>query len=171
MLTVGYLLNTPDKKQAGKKRRLCSVGCNLIALGQQGQSVNTWKPIPLFFPLLLVERIVQLPLWVDFSCSALSKFCNFYFQLDILMNNAGRSQRASWETIETAVDRQIFELNVFSVISLSRLALEHFLEQGSGHLAVTSSIAGVLGVPFSGSYTGSKHAIHVSIRHCYIIIF
>lgn len=43
--------------------------------------------------------------------------------------------------------------------------MRQFLEQGSGHLAVTSSIAGVLGVPFSGSYTGSKHAIHVSIFH------
>lgn len=86
----------------------------------------------------------------------------YFLQLDILLNNAGRSQRASWETIETAVDRQVFEINVFSVISLSRVALQYFLKQGSGHLAATSSIAGVLGVPFSGSYTGSKHAVHVS---------
>ncbi|XP_034253292.1 dehydrogenase/reductase SDR family member 7 [Thrips palmi] len=88
------------------------------------------------------------------------KVLDHFGKLDILLNNAGRSQRASWETIETAVDRQVFEINVFSVISLSRIALQYFLKQGSGHLAVTSSIAGVLGVPFSGSYTGSKHAVH-----------
>ncbi|KAJ1532338.1 hypothetical protein ONE63_000944 [Megalurothrips usitatus] len=89
-----------------------------------------------------------------------NKVIDHFGKLDILMNNAGRSQRASWESIESAVDRQVFEINVFSVISLSRIAVQYFLEQGSGHLAVTSSIAGVVGVPFSGSYTGSKHAIH-----------
>lgn len=92
--------------------------------------------------------------------ACLDKVLDHFGKLDILMNNAGRSQRAAWETIETAVDRQVFEINVFSVIALSRIALKHFLEQGSGHLAVTSSIAGVVGVPFSGSYTGSKFAIH-----------
>ncbi|KAI5695006.1 hypothetical protein M8J76_003772 [Diaphorina citri] len=81
--------------------------------------------------------------------------------LDILINNAGRSQRAAWEDIELEVDRELFELNVFSVLSLSRIATSYFLarEQG-GHLVVTSSIAGIVGAPYSGSYTGSKHAIH-----------
>lgn len=35
------------------------------------------------------------------------------------------------------------------------------MENGHGHLVVTSSLAGLLGIPFSGSYTGSKHALHV----------
>lgn len=34
------------------------------------------------------------------------------------------------------------------------------LENKSGSIAVTSSTAGKAGVPFSGTYTGSKHAIH-----------
>lgn len=80
--------------------------------------------------------------------------------VDILINNAGRSQRAMWDNIELAVDKQMFELNVFSVVSLSRVALEHFNKKGQGHIAVVSSLAGVIGVPFSGTYTGSKHAIH-----------
>ncbi|KAK3925775.1 Dehydrogenase/reductase SDR family member 7 [Frankliniella fusca] len=92
--------------------------------------------------------------------ACLDKVIDHFGRLDILVNNAGRSQRAAWESIETSVDRQVFEINVFSVISLSRVALKQFLEQGSGHLAVTSSIAGVVGVPFSGSYTGSKFAVH-----------
>lgn len=79
------------------------------------------------------------------------------------MNNAGRTQRALWGDIELAVDREMFELNVFSIISLSRIALKYFLKVGGGHLAVTSSLAGITGVPFSATYTGSKHALHV--RH------
>nr|CAD7425543.1 unnamed protein product [Timema monikensis] len=80
--------------------------------------------------------------------------------LDVLVNNAGRSQRCVWEEVELEVDRQMFELNVFGVIHLTRIAVRYFLEKGTGHVAVTSSIAGVQGVPFSGTYTATKHALH-----------
>ena len=41
-------------------------------------------------------------------------------KLDILINNAGRSQRGRWEHIEIDVDIDLFNLNVFSVINLTR---------------------------------------------------
>jgi len=81
-------------------------------------------------------------------------------KLDILINNAGRSQRGRWEHIEIDVDIDLFNLNVFSVINLTRTVLPHMLGNKSGSIAVTSSTAGKCGVPFSGTYTGSKHAIH-----------
>ena len=84
-------------------------------------------------------------------------------QLDVLVNNAGRSQRGRWEEIEIAVDKDLFELDVFSTIALSRRACKYFQTQGRcGHFAVTSSSAGKLGTPMSASYTGAKHALHVS---------
>lgn len=87
-----------------------------------------------------------------------------YGRLDILVNNAGRSQRASWEETDLEVDRQLFELNVFSIVALSRIAVRYFKKTSKGHIAVTSSTAGLIPVPFSGSYTGSKHALHVQIN-------
>lgn len=78
------------------------------------------------------------------------------------MNNAGRSQRATWENIELAVDKKMFDLNVFGVVNLSRVALEYFNKVGRGHLVVVSSIAGVVPVPYSGTYTATKFSIHVS---------
>lgn len=78
------------------------------------------------------------------------------------MSNAGRSQRACWQKIDIQVDRDLFELNVFSLINLNRIAVSHFLEVGGGHVVVNSSLAGVLPVPFSASYTGAKHALHVT---------
>ncbi|XP_072396106.1 dehydrogenase/reductase SDR family member 7-like isoform X1 [Diabrotica undecimpunctata] len=85
---------------------------------------------------------------------------NHFGRVDILLNNAGRSQRAAWESIELEVDRQMFDLNVFGVINLTRVALEHFEKVGKGHVAVVSSLAGVIGAPYSGTYTATKHAIH-----------
>jgi dehydrogenase/reductase SDR family protein 7 len=84
-------------------------------------------------------------------------------QLDILVNNAGRSQRANWEDIEVGVDREMFDLNVFGVVALSRIVVCYFQKKKEGHIVVTSSLAGVKATPFSGSYTGAKHAIHVSV--------
>lgn len=88
----------------------------------------------------------------------------FYVQLDVLVNNAGRSQRARWENIEIAVDKEMFNLNVFSIMSLSRLAVKHFLKVGEGQIVNTSSFAGILPVPMSATYCGTKHALHVNFK-------
>lgn len=89
---------------------------------------------------------------------------NHFGGLDVLVNNAGRSQRAPWELVELSVDRELFELDVFSVINLCRIAVKYFDKINKrGHLAVTSSGAGIVGVPFSPSYCGAKHAIHVNL--------
>lgn len=64
-------------------------------------------------------------------------------QLDVLVNNAGRSQRAAFQTIDINVDRELFDVNVFGMVSLSRLVLSYFLDhQIRGQFVVTSSTAG-----------------------------
>jgi len=100
---------------------------------------------------------------LDYSVheSSFNKVLNHFGKLDLLISNAGRSQRASWQNIETDVDKNMFELNVFSLINLNRIAVRHFFKTGNvGGLAITSSIAGVIGAPDCASYTGAKHALH-----------
>lgn len=84
----------------------------------------------------------------------------YFGEIDILVNNAGRSQRACFEEIDLSVDRELFELDVFSIVNLTRIYVRHF--KGEGHVAVTSSSVGLISVPNSASYTAAKHAIHVS---------
>lgn len=58
----------------------------------------------------------------------------------------------------------MFDLNVFSLINLNRIAVRHFYDSGNvGSLAITSSIAGLIGAPNCASYTGAKHALHVRL--------
>lgn len=79
--------------------------------------------------------------------------------IDILINNVGRSQRARFTEIEVQHDKEIFDINVFGQINLTRKVMNQFLKQGFGHFVITSSVAGKFGAPFSASYTASKHAL------------
>jgi len=87
---------------------------------------------------------------------------HFDGQLDVLVNNAGRSQRALFKDIDLKVDRDMFELDVFSIINLTRIYVNYAIRNlnGYGHVAVTSSAVGLISVPNSASYNGAKHAIH-----------
>lgn len=95
--------------------------------------------------------------------SLLNKVIDHFGQLDVLVNNAGRSQRAQFKDIALEVDREIFELDVFSVVNLSRVYVRHVEKTATtGHIAITSSSVGLTTVPNSASYTAAKHALHVS---------
>jgi dehydrogenase/reductase SDR family member 7 len=114
------------------------------------------------------EDILVLPLDLlkfAFHQDCFNRVISHFQTLDVLVNNAGRSQRADWAKIDINVDRELFELNVFSVIHLSRLVVNYFDQNKiNGQIAVTSSTAGLIGAPNSGSYTGAKHALHVNLN-------
>ena len=78
--------------------------------------------------------------------SLLSEVLSHFKRLDIVVMNAGRSQRASFADIDIEVDRQLFDINVFGPISLSRQVLKYFVaNQIKGQFMVTSSAAGKMG--------------------------
>ncbi|XP_050442539.1 dehydrogenase/reductase SDR family member 7 isoform X2 [Adelges cooleyi] len=106
--------------------------------------------------LVLPMDVTNIPKHVSWFDSVI----NHFGKLDILINNAGRSQRAVWEDIELGVDREAFDLNVFSVINLSRIAVRYFNQVGHGQIVVTSSTAGICSPPFSATYNATKHALH-----------
>lgn len=80
-------------------------------------------------------------------------------RIDIMINNVGRSQRAKFTEIDISQDKEIFDINVFGQINLTRTVMRHFLERKSGHFVITSSVAGKFGAPYSATYTGSKYAL------------
>lgn len=79
--------------------------------------------------------------------------------IDFLINNAGRSQRSLARETPVKIDREIMELNFFSIITLTKQVLAQMLKKGSGHLVVVSSITGKFGFPMRTAYSASKHAL------------
>ncbi|MGQ7868589.1 SDR family oxidoreductase [Sunxiuqinia sp. sy24] len=80
-------------------------------------------------------------------------------RVDLLINNAGQSQRSLAQETPLKIDRDIMELNFFSVVALTKRVLPHMLKNQSGHLVVISSISGKFGFPWRTAYTASKHAV------------
>ena len=79
--------------------------------------------------------------------------------VDLLVNNAGVSQRSLALDTEFDVYRKIMEIDYFGPVRLTGLVLPHMVERRSGHLAVISSIAGKVGVPLRTGYCSAKHAV------------
>ena len=79
--------------------------------------------------------------------------------VDFLFNNAGITQRSLIEDTPADIYRKVMELNYFSQVAITRKVLPGMLKRGSGHIVTTSSIAGLIGIPYRSAYCSSKHAI------------
>jgi len=66
-------------------------------------------------------------------------------QVDVLVNNAGRSQRSEAIHTEIEVDKALMNLNFMSTVSLTKALLPSMVEQGGGSLVIVSSVAGKIG--------------------------
>ncbi|XP_059615956.1 dehydrogenase/reductase SDR family member 7-like [Phlebotomus argentipes] len=92
---------------------------------------------------------------------AFERVLKHFSRLDVLVNNAGRGQRASWLDIDLNVDKALFELNVFSPVHLTRIVVKYFLENKiEGQIAVNSSFAALVAAPNMSSYVGAKSAVN-----------
>ena len=80
-------------------------------------------------------------------------------RIDLLINNAGISQRSICLDTDMATYRRLFEVDVFGQIALTKAILPHMIAQESGHIAVTASVAGKIGVPLRTGYCAAKHAM------------
>lgn len=83
-----------------------------------------------------------------------------YQHIDYLFNSGGVSQRAEASKTDIEVDRMIMEVNYFGNIALTKAVLPYMQKQKSGHIIVTSSIAGKFGFFLRSAYAASKHALH-----------
>ncbi|MEN2785986.1 oxidoreductase [Sphingomonas qilianensis] len=80
-------------------------------------------------------------------------------QIDVLVNNAGYGYQATSEEGDAAEIRAQFDTNVFGLFALTRAVLPIMRAQRSGNIVNFTSLAGFVGLPGSGYYAASKHAV------------
>jgi len=109
-----------------------------------------------------LSDILVLPLDVtDFESmpAAVHRVVEAFDRIDMLINNAGISQRSLCVDTDMSVYRQLFEVDVLGQIALTKAVLPGMVNRKSGHIAVTSSVAGKIGVPQRTGYCAAKHAV------------
>ena len=82
-----------------------------------------------------------------------------YGPIDLLINNAGLSQRYLVADSAFELDKKIMDVNFFGAIALTRPILKKMLQRENGHIAVVSSMLGLYGIQTRSAYSASKHAL------------
>ncbi|GMH63968.1 hypothetical protein TrST_g7697 [Triparma strigata] len=82
--------------------------------------------------------------------------------LDILILNAGKSQRLPAMKTDLQMTRDLMNLNFESLVdmTLKVMKTDKWVERETGHIVVTSSVAGKLPVALSSSYAATKAAVN-----------
>ena len=95
----------------------------------------------------------------DKDCQFLvSETINRFKKIDILINNAGISMRATFEEMDLLVMKKVMDINFYGTVFCTKYALPHILKS-KGSVVGVSSIAGYKGLPARTAYSASKFAM------------
>ncbi|MFP3831416.1 SDR family oxidoreductase [Chryseobacterium sp. SIMBA_028] len=114
----------------------------------EGLTVNQYAVIPLD-----LKNYKDMP---DIASKAVEHFG----KIDILINNAGLSQRSLAMETDIEVDKHLMDIDFIGTVALTKAILPYMIKNGGGQIAVVSSLMGVFGAPMRSGYAAAKHALH-----------
>ena len=103
-------------------------------------------------PLDLMDR--------DKMSEKVTEALSFYGSIDLLINNAGISQRSLIMETDLQVYQKLMDVNYMGTIALTKAILPYFVSQKNGHFVTVTSLMGKFGSPYRSGYCGAKHALH-----------
>jgi len=108
----------------------------------------------------LEASFIKTDVSVESDCRRLVEKCvERYGTINILINNAGISMRASFINVDLKVLHTLMNINFWGTVYCTKYALPYLIAN-KGSLVGVSSIAGFHGLPGRTGYSASKFAIH-----------
>jgi short-subunit dehydrogenase len=89
-----------------------------------------------------------------------SNVLNMCGKVNILINNAGLSQRSLIIDTQMSVYKKLIDINYLGTVALTKALLPHFIENNGGHFVSVTSLMGRFGSPLRSGYCGAKHGLH-----------
>jgi NAD(P)-dependent dehydrogenase (short-subunit alcohol dehydrogenase family) len=90
---------------------------------------------------------------------AIGEALDRFGRIDVLVNNAGRTQVGAVEETTDEELRDLFELHFFAPVELTKLVIPHMRTQGGGAIVQMSSVGGQVTYPGFGAYCATKFAL------------
>ncbi|MBK8373583.1 SDR family NAD(P)-dependent oxidoreductase [Sphingorhabdus sp.] len=109
-----------------------------------------------------MDRVLILPFEAtDFPVlgSVVEQATGWKGQVDVLVNNAGVSQRSLAIDTQLSVYEDVIGIDLMAPIALTQALLPHMTQRGSGKLVMISSVAGKVGVPMRTAYCAAKFGL------------
>ncbi|GAB3220269.1 SDR family NAD(P)-dependent oxidoreductase [Algoriphagus aestuariicola] len=91
--------------------------------------------------------------------AAVEKVHDHFGKIDVLINNAGYALFGAIEEASEQEAKDQFQTNFFGALWMTQAVLPIMRAQKSGHIIQTSSILGLITLPFLGLYNASKFAL------------
>lgn len=79
--------------------------------------------------------------------------------IDVLVNNAGRGMHGAVEEVSDAEVRALFDLNIFSLLHVTREVLPFMRARRKGHIINLGSVSGLASDVGTGLYSATKFAL------------
>jgi NAD(P)-dependent dehydrogenase (short-subunit alcohol dehydrogenase family) len=108
------------------------------------------------------DRLLVIPLDVTDAAqreAAVAQAVERFGRVDVLVNNAGRTQVGAVEETTDDELRYLFDLHFFAPAALTRAVLPHMRSQGGGAIVQMSSVGGQVTAPGFGAYCATKFAL------------
>lgn len=80
--------------------------------------------------------------------------------IDVLVNNAGQGLFGKFIETDLEEEMAIVQLNICSLVTLTKLFVKDMLQRGAGKILNVSSIAGKVPGPYQSVYHGTKAFVH-----------
>ncbi len=137
---------------AGTALGLAKAGHHVIAGGQTWQQVTALRQRAEEQKVRLTVVKLDLLDAIDLEHAA-------GLEIDTLVLNAGVQEAGALVDVPLERVRRSFEVNVFGHLDLAQRLIPAMMRRKSGKIVWVSSQAGLMGVPFLGTYSATKHAI------------
>ena len=138
-------------------RLFANEGARLVLVDRDAARVNTLAADIGSEAIAIAADVTQVVDTERYVARAIERFGG----LDILLANAGIEGVVGspiHASDPEAFDR-VMAVNVRGVYLAMRGALPHLIKRGSGSVVISSSVAGLVGVPGAAAYVTSKHAL------------
>ncbi|MCE7071365.1 SDR family oxidoreductase [Dyadobacter sp. CY327] len=134
-------------------------GARLVLTARRKDELRRVKEItglPETSVLVLPMDVTQF----DKAQGAAEQVIAHFGRIDVMVHNAGVSQRSYVNNTALDVYQKLMNVNFFSTVALTKAVLPYMIRQKSGHFIVISSVAGKIGTIMRSGYNAAKHALH-----------